>query len=898
MKECSKEKQYAVSVVMAVYNVELYLREAIDSVINQSFGFDRIQLILVDDGSADGSGSICDEYGERYPENVLVIHKKNGGVSSARNEGLNHVKGRFVNFLDGDDKLSKDTVAIVYDFFMAHLDETDVVAVQLQFFDARTGAHILNYKFEKGDRVIDLNTDWSNPQLHVCSSFVKAERFEEYRFDTRLAYAEDAQLLQKILLRKAALGVVQKPVYWYRRRGEGPQSAIQSSLQRREWYLPYMRYFQHETIHFYLNNKGYLPLFVQYTLMYDLQFRLKLQKFPMNVLTKEEETEFLSLIRQTLSYIQTEVILEQKYMFREHKLFALRLKDSSAIQKIIRDNDIAFCVGDEPFFKVSDYMIRLEFLELTSDSCVVEGLFSVLTDTLGEFRIAAKIGGQLVEAESYGSRSPEMGLGQEIQHFVTFKIRLPLTQRQTHQIQFFCLSENLQIPLHRIRYSKFFPVSSGYRYCSYAKDCWVVSCWEKGIKFTPRNNIVLACREIALYRELLLKHKEGECSAVLYRIALHILRLFKRKKLWLVSDRVIKAGDNGEAFFRYMRSEHPEIDTRFVIRKESPDYQEMKKIGPVVNEGAWFHKLLLLLSDCVISSAGEEEVYNPFPKHDEPYRDITAIKNYVFLQHGVIGNDLSNWLGRPKKNIRGFVTTAKPEYESIVNGNYHYTEKQVWLTGLPRFDRLYQDSRKWITIMPTWRKYLMDSLNRDTGKWSLRDTIKGSSFIRFYNALLNDRRLLDAAEKHGYEIKFLPHPTLQSHLDLFEKNDRVAVLGMQTAYRDIYAHSDLVVTDYSSAVFDFAYLRKPLIYTQFDADEFFAGEHVCTKGYFDYERDGFGEVEHDLDGTVNRIIEYMEDGCRLKDEYADRVEKFFAFNDRNNCQRVYEKLMALDEAQD
>ena len=59
------------------------------------------------------------------------------------------------------------------------------------------------------------------------------------------------------------------------------------------------------------------------------------------------------------------------------------------------------------------------------------------------------------------------------------------------------------------------------------------------------------------------------------------------------------------------------------------------------------------------------------------------------------------------------------------------------------------------------------------------------------------------------------------------------------------------------------------------------------KGCFDYELDGFGEVETDLEGTVNRIIEYMENGCKLKEKYRQRIDNFYVFNDRNNCERVY-----------
>ena len=67
----------------------------------------------------------------------------------------------------------------------------------------------------------------------------------------------------------------------------------------------------------------------------------------------------------------------------------------------------------------------------------------------------------------------------------------------------------------------------------------------------------------------------------------------------------------------------------------------------------------------------------------------------------------------------------------------------------------------------------------------------------------------------------------------------------------------------------------------------------ARKSYFDYERDGFGEVEQNLEDTVARIIEYMENDCQLKEKYKQRAEMFFAFHDKDNCQRVYEEICAL-----
>lgn len=197
--------------------------------------------------------------------------------------------------------------------------------------------------------------------------------------------------------------------------------------------------------------------------------------------------------------------------------------------------------------------------------------------------------------------------------------------------------------------------------------------------------------------------------------------------------------------------------------------------------------------------------------------------------------------------------------------------------------------------MPTWRRYLMDKWDDKKDVWTFVPDFEKSDFYRFYNSLLNDERLIAAAKKNGYKIQFFPHPTLLAKLDSFEKNEVVTFLKKGTPYKDVFANSSLIVTDYSSAAFDFSYLRKPMIYSQFDADTFFAGNHAYTKGYFDDKEHGFGEVETTLEGTVDRIIEYMENDCKLKDFYRERIEKFFAFDDKNNCKRVYEKMIEARE---
>lgn len=890
-----KMYKYNVSVVMAVYNVEPFIREAIDSVIEQDIGFRNIQLILVNDGSPDGSGAICDEYAAKYPENIVVVHKENGGVSSARNAGLDLVEGEFVNFMDPDDRLDKNTISVVYRFFKKHEDEIDVVTIPMKYFDGKKGNYTMNYVFNEGTRIIDLESEWDHIQSSASSAFFKNLCFENHRFDTRLPNSEDTKLLNLFLLAKRKYGVVHDVVYWYRRRSTGAESAVQSAKKEKPWYMNFMRYYQKEMVDYCLESYQSVPRFIQFVLMYGLQWKISLENKPSDILTDEESQEYFALISSVLQYIEDDVIDAQRNINQEHKLLAYRLKYGDALVRIVLQDDICIITQNEIRVRASQFPLTMEFYSNTEDSCEIACRLGVLTGMLGDCKILAKAGGEFYEAYAYGARKPTICLDEEIVNPLTFKVSVPLKKMEPYKLEFYCETESIRIPLHKICYGRFFPVSARYTYNFYANYGWILTCHEHGLCLKPQRLGDFVCHEAALCLELLRTRKAIPCNAVIARMMLHLLKPFKRKPLWLISDRASKAGDNGEAFFCYVRENHPEVDARFVLNRHSSDYESMKKIGPVVRKDSYFHKLLHLLSDCVISSQAGRDISNPFYQSPEPYRNMLTDAKIVFLQHGITGNDISQWIGRFNQNLSGFVTAALPEHEAILKGAYEYTDNEVWLTGFPRFDRLYRDSQKWITIMPTWRRYLMGQLDSHSGTWSLLPGVEKSEYIQFYNGLLNSRRLHEAAEKYGYVLKFLPHPNLQDHLNLFEPNNSVAYLSKSTEYREIYAKSDLLVTDYSSAVFDFAYLRKPVLYTQFDSEDFFSGKHSVSRGYFDYERDGFGEVEYDLDSTIDRIIEYMENGCQLKEKYGKRIEKFFAFNDQNNCQRVFDKIMELQK---
>ena len=119
--------EYQVTVIIPVYNVQDYLREALDSLLAQTIPQLKMEVLMVNDGSVDESLAICEEYAEKYP-NFKVLSQENQGVSAARNNGIRNAKGKYLMYLDGDDTLSPETVKNVTDFFDKHYEDVDIVS--------------------------------------------------------------------------------------------------------------------------------------------------------------------------------------------------------------------------------------------------------------------------------------------------------------------------------------------------------------------------------------------------------------------------------------------------------------------------------------------------------------------------------------------------------------------------------------------------------------------------------------------------------------------------------------------------------------------------------------------------------------------------------------------------
>jgi len=380
-----KNPNYKFSVVTAVYNTEKYLSESINSIINQSIGFeDNVQLILVNDGSTDKSGDICKKYKSLYPKNIVYIRTKNRGVSSARNKGLKKVKGKYINFLDSDDKLSKNTLKEVWEFFEKHFNEVDFVSIPIYLFDAEKGKHRLNYKFKK-NKVIDILNNPQNPQLSVSSCFIKKKICRSKKFDTQVHYTEDMKYLSEILLNNPKYGVVKNPKYFYRKRKD-KSSAIQQSRQDLSWYLDTPKFVYLDILEKAEEKFSKIPHYFMDVVMYDMQYRL-MQEDIKDLIGRENFLKYKNLIRHVLLKIDNYIIMNQRRYYKEHIILAYALKYNKSIEEICNE-----LVNKKGGFYFKDILFDKDLINIQ---------FENITDTKNQYEITGCISSIIPFKEIY-----------------------------------------------------------------------------------------------------------------------------------------------------------------------------------------------------------------------------------------------------------------------------------------------------------------------------------------------------------------------------------------------------------------------------------------------------------------------------------------------------------------
>ena len=379
-----------------------------------------------------------------------------------------------------------------------------------------------------------------------------------------------------------------------------------------------------------------------------------------------------------------------------------------------------------------------------------------------------------------------------------------------------------------------------------------------------------------------MKSKIKKFSKIIKCILLYIyyflyckLKKINNSDIWLLSERGTDARDNAYHLYKYLKNNHKEIKVKYVIDKNSVD---SKKINDedIINYGSKEHFILFITAGKLIST--HIMGFSPDMSLFWRLNKINLLKVYgkkIMLQHGITQNYIEI-LNAKNSKLDLFICGAYQEYKFILE-KFGYTKDVAKYTGFARYDNLKnRKSKNQILIMPTFRKWL-----------NYTDNFTESDYYKKWNEVINNKKIIKYIEDNNMKLVFYPHYEAQKYINNFNSSSSNVIIADFKHYdvQQLLIESKLLITDYSSVFFDFAYMNKRIIYYQFDINEFRKNHY--KEGYFDYYTMGFGPVCTNLDQVIDNLISDKKD-------YSDRVKSFFKYNDSNNCERIYNEIIKME----
>lgn len=881
-----KEYKYKISVIVPVYKVEQYLEETIESVIHQTIGFKNIQLILVNDGSPDNSEEICLKYKNKYPDNIIYIKQENAGVSAARNNGILAAEGKYIQFLDSDDKISKNAYKRAIDLLDKNND-INFAILRMKFFDAIKGYHGLDYKFKKGTRIVDLSKEPNVITYHVTTLITRSEIIKKHKFDTKVAISEDMKYIAEIENECNKIIVIADEYFYYRKRKE-ETSAIQTARKKKTYYVDTPKYVYEYIIELSKKNKK-LSKHYQNTVSYDLWWRLF--GVDLSVLDNKEQKEYIEEIRKLYDSIDDEIIFSRhtnNNIGLNSNMRGIEFKYKKAICDSLVPKSDGLYLKNKLLVNKDKLTLEIYGLNIVNNELIVDASFNLFLNC--NFSIYAKINGKYIEMNKSQTSDYKNLFSFDNSYYLSF-YNSKLNIKSVDEVSFYLKVKNQYYKLN-ILFTKFARLNN-LKNSYFKKNGYIISHVDNTIKINNKKSF----RFIRYMSELLFNKKEILPFGIIF---LHFLTYpFVKHKNWIISDRYDVAGDNGEWLFKYIKKNCDKKNVYFALKKKSKDIERMSKVGNVICFKTINYYLKYMNSEFVISSHIDPYIHKPFGRK-QIYVNQFMDRKYVFLQHGIIKENLSSWLSKYKKYSDLFICSTKLEYNSLLKDGYLYDKDVIKLTGLARYDNLVNSDlkeEKLIALMPTWRTSLVGPIVTGTQDRRYNPKFKESEYYKFYNGLINDERVLNTLKEYNYKILFCVHPSLKNQLKDFTGNNKCVEKTVYVDYPTIFKKAKLLITDYSSVFFDFAYLKKPVIYSIFDIDylPLIHSIHTGKDDYFNYDTMGFGPATYDYEKTVETLIKYIKNDCKMEKKYIDRVDNFFEYFDDKNCERIFKEILKKQE---
>lgn len=854
MKELKEIKEYSFSVVLCIHNANAEAENTLLSLEEQTIGFeDEVQVILVGNGSKKVE-ELCRDWSNKY-SNIEYICCEDSTVGKMRNAAIPYVKGKYVNFIEPGASLLPGALNAVRNFFSIRDIFINLVAIPMYLPSRRI---LPGYKPWKKAAIKNVIKTPGEFIYSVGALFIKRSVFDSLKF------VEDKPGQEDLLFIYDFFHFDSKFAFY---RGASYICEVGYSPARE--YSVGQYYTAIEIVETIVSKDDLAAFEKQFVFVCLYYILLSLKKLDFD--TEQEYNDYFSRIVAVVNKFDTSFIVNEMKCanngVENFRMLLLELKGISVDTPFVKEY---FCNSTPVTLQDYTFKDNIASFLMTYNNYGCDSLKLCAVDQDNNVTEAAP-DQEDYDSELYQNTFGEFNICKK--HFARFDINM----NKARKVKFYIKDEDtgLFYPATRCIVNGRLPISGSIKR-AYHKD-YIFAYRKNSLNFRKQNKL------------------KGKLGLIINRL-IDIVRIVKKqrfipwyrflnrenKKYILVNDRIIKGGDNGEAIFKYINANEKKLAkyTYFVVDKESEDFKRLKKYGKVVAFGSKKHKRLFLNSKFIYSSHIRPEYFTPFDFYKELkyYKDLLK-HEFVWLQHGITMNGIT--VDYYSKRVDYIVSSTNDECKELSSKKYLYKDGQIILTGFARYDYLVNNPENVITIAPTWRREL--GIHKEIN-YSL---FEGSEYFKRYQELLTNERLIAKARECGYRIDFVLHPEMINYSECFDRfnNDVVRIIFPgEVNYSEIFEKSKLFITDYSSTLFDFAYLKKPEILYQFDKDKFF-GKHY-KKGYFDYDTDAFGDVIKTSQQVVDKVMYYFDNDFKMEQKYLDRVNSTFKYTDTNNSKRI------------
>ena len=877
---------YKVSIIIPIYNSEEFISDTLDSLVNQIFDIDEMEVLMIDDGSVDRSAEICKKYAEKY-SSFKLYQKENGGVSKARNFGIDKARGKYIMYLDADDTYSSETVKNVVAFFDDHYDEVDLVTFPLTQYILpemeKTPAHT-RYHILRQTGIYDLN-DFNNiyivqTTMNIC---VKNKSGNNNLFDPNLLLQEDQKYITIMLMDKMKIGFCREASYnYFRHEGSTtiskfyPQNIFEKSTKYFEWLFK-----QYEP--------GKIPKYIQAIVFHDMNWKNRSDiLYPWHLEGEAYKKEYQRLIN-LLNQIDADVINAHPTVSNFHKQYFLCLKENNPVYPFVSKRGVFLINSDNS--QVSYFCRKIEIMMKrisvhNNEMTFLGHIKSPLFNYLDKPKIVVYENGKKIDKEIdlFLSSYSYYRCKTKTNNFWAFYYTTPIDCKKS--IEFFVEIDDMEC-ITKLKASPNLPFYDDMR------SSYVISNAEIAL---DDNNLVVAPltpEEFDEKRALIDKEYIKQTRIYNHRVS---CKKYANRRIWLYCDCYTVDYDNGYYQFLNDWNKQDGVERYYIITKDFSEIKEQftpEMYSHLVSFGSTHHRDLYLNAEKILTSYSEHDCINPFVEEDEEndYLDLLN-SEIIYLQHGILHAKLPWYYSSESRLVDKVVISSPFEKENLMK-NYGWRADQLIECGMPRYDHIDKNApaKNRIIFAPSWRSYLIGALSVTESKLQ-RETcigkLKSSNYYKNITEFINSPKLHKLLEDNDLYLDVKLHPNFYEPYKqtVTINSDRVNITNNKVDLSDY----KMFLTDFSSFVFDYAYLNRPIHYFVPDYIEFISGMNHYRELDMPYDK-AFGTLSKDPQGAVDAIEKAINNGFEVEEPFKDRMENFY-YPLENCCEDLYQYLMS------